>query len=106
MYQSVTPIEKNDLNYESAAFNSYMPDRIPTKHERKTHHLSRSIQNDSVHSRHRSNKSHSVLKMNELTRENIARNSREMRELRNSHDITTSRERKLEAGEPELYVSN
>ena len=47
-----------------------------------------------------------MLKMNELTRENIARNSREMRELRNSHDITTSRERKLEAGEPELYVSN
>ena len=107
MYQSVTPvIETNDLNYEANAFNSYMPDRIPTKPERKTHHLSRSIQNESIHSRHRSNKSHSVSKMNDLTRENITRNSREMHELRKSHDMASSRERKLENGEPELYVSN
>ena len=106
MYQSVTPVETNNLNYESTAFNSYMMERIPTKADRKSNRLSRSIQNDSIHSRHKSNKSHSVMRLTDLTRENIARNSREMRELRNSHDVTSSRERKAEAGEPELYVSN
>ena len=46
------------------------------------------------------------MRMTELTRENIARNSKEMRELRNSHDVASSKERKAEDGEPELYVSN
>ena len=44
--------------------------------------------------------------MNDFTRENITRNSREMYELRKSHDMASSRERKLENGEPELYVTN
>ena len=48
-----------------------------------------------------------MLKAAELSRENMIRNQKEMKELRSSQELSaSSKERRDIVGSPELYVSN